>query len=342
MFYYSNAINYFVELGCKDFIVFSDDIEWCKSQFTRKQFPNVDSFVFSENQSPFDDMLLQANCANNIVARSTFSFFSAWLNRNDDKIVVCDDNPHLFKTCNIDMVPSYFHRINGDAIVKPKLKLDTVTLFAVATTNVESTVEALKYSMREIKYAACKLISHYKPANLPDDIQYEYCPKFERMEDWCRFIFYDVHKHIDTEHGFLCHNDGYVVFPESFDPEFLKYDYIGSLWPIMPNGLHVNPTTGKQERMGNSVGLRSRRLMELPSKLNIPWEKFENNYHEDTQISVFRRSIFEEHGMKYAPIEVAARFARESVVEENKHIEKPFMFHRYHNESHPNWNFPKF
>jgi hypothetical protein len=38
----------------------------------------------------------------------------------------------------------------------------------------------------------------------------------------------------DTEFAILVHEDGFIVNPECWSDEFLKYDYIGAPWPI-PN-----------------------------------------------------------------------------------------------------------
>lgn len=80
--YYQNAINYFQ--GCK-FLIFSDDIEWCKKQFVGSEF------YFVENQSDVDDLYLMSLCNHNVIANSTFSWWAAYLNQNPNKVVVYPD-----------------------------------------------------------------------------------------------------------------------------------------------------------------------------------------------------------------------------------------------------------
>lgn len=66
------------------FLIFSDDIEWCKSNF-----PDMpEKFKFIEGNSDYEDLYLMAHCKNNIIANSTFSWWAAWLNGNLDKVVV--------------------------------------------------------------------------------------------------------------------------------------------------------------------------------------------------------------------------------------------------------------
>jgi len=77
--YYLNAINYFP--GC-EFLVFSDDIEWCKNTFEGEEF------TFVEGTTDIEDLHLMSQCEHNIIANSTFSWWGAFLNRNPNKIVV--------------------------------------------------------------------------------------------------------------------------------------------------------------------------------------------------------------------------------------------------------------
>jgi hypothetical protein len=51
------------------------------------------------------------------------------------------------------------------------------------------------------------------------------------------------------------------------------------------------------------------------------------------------RHVFEEHGCKFAPLEVAKYFSRESEIPENKDIEKTFVFHKHRgrNKNYPNF-----
>lgn len=66
------------------FLIFSDDIEWCKSNF-----PNLpEKFKFIEGNKDYEDLYLMSACKNNIICNSTFSWWGAWLNKNSEKTVV--------------------------------------------------------------------------------------------------------------------------------------------------------------------------------------------------------------------------------------------------------------
>jgi hypothetical protein len=79
--YYKNAIQIVGEK--KHFLVFSDDIEWCKENFN---FLNNKTFI-SDNKD-YEDLYLMSLCKNNIIANSTFSWWGAWLNKNENKKVI--------------------------------------------------------------------------------------------------------------------------------------------------------------------------------------------------------------------------------------------------------------
>jgi glycosyl transferase family 11 len=79
MDYYRPAME---QMQSKRYIVFSDDIPWCKENF---QKVNVE---FSEGHSPAEDLSLLMACENQIIANSSFSWWAAWLNPNPSKKVI--------------------------------------------------------------------------------------------------------------------------------------------------------------------------------------------------------------------------------------------------------------
>lgn len=83
--YYKNACS--LMPNDTNFLVFSNDIEWCKKNFTKENgFKNMS---FSDNtNSSYIDLELMSKCDNNIIANSTFSWWAAYLNQNINKIVV--------------------------------------------------------------------------------------------------------------------------------------------------------------------------------------------------------------------------------------------------------------
>ena len=69
------------------FYIFSDDLECARQEF--KQLDNNLRFVVHDSVKPdYYDMYLMSMCKHNIIANSTYSWWSAWLNNNPDKIVI--------------------------------------------------------------------------------------------------------------------------------------------------------------------------------------------------------------------------------------------------------------
>ena len=79
MDYFNKAIEHFDD---NIFLIFSDDINWCKENF------KGNNFVFIEGEKDYIDLYLMSMCKNNIISNSSFSWWGAWLNQNNEKIVI--------------------------------------------------------------------------------------------------------------------------------------------------------------------------------------------------------------------------------------------------------------
>ncbi len=146
------------------------------------------------------------------------------------------------------------------------------------------------------------------------------------VDDWNKKIIYDLWKYVDTEFAFLFHADGYIIRSELWNPEWLNLDYIGSPWPLPIDNYSYRDIYGKIQRVGNSVSLRSHKLLRLPSELKLEWKSFYGNTNEDGFLSVHNRHILEANGCKFATFEQALTFGKECELPENKDI-KTFCFH---------------
>jgi hypothetical protein len=87
--YYENTISFLLKkITPTKFYIFSDDIDWCKAEIA----PILGNYRYefvdwnTGKDSPLD-MLLMSNCHHNILANSSFSWWSAFLNTHKDKIV---------------------------------------------------------------------------------------------------------------------------------------------------------------------------------------------------------------------------------------------------------------
>lgn len=218
------------------------------------------------------------------------------------------------------------------------IQLPDITLIAVATTNVEATVRALEYSRRDIQFGAVKLVSPYMPQPAPNSIDHDWVHSFPTIDDWNRYIVYNLHRHFTTEFCLLIHSDGAVANSQSWRPDFLNYSYIGSPWSHQCALAIQGGRDQPYNRVGNSIGIRSHKLCKLPSEIGMEWKRFNADSNEDTFISCHNRILFEQHGCTFAPFDIALQFGREEPLPEHEGVD-PFVFHKWQGA---NSQYPRF
>lgn len=99
MKYYETAIKMMKSLipdGIIVLYVFSDDIEFCKGYFSEIEKSHTGTIEFrypnyKSEDCTLDDLILMSNCHHIIMANSSYSWWAAWLNKNENKIVICPD-----------------------------------------------------------------------------------------------------------------------------------------------------------------------------------------------------------------------------------------------------------
>lgn len=191
------------------------------------------------------------------------------------------------------------------------LNLPNVTLICMTNSKLVEHQRALDISSEKIKFGAVKLIHR---------------PDIDTIDKWNKAMVYELGGYVDTDYAIIIHHDGYIINPELWNPDWLNYDYIGSPFPLPTDDFSYRDINGVIQRVGNSVGLRSKKLMDLPKKIGMEWKSFHGFYNEDGYISVNMRHVFEEHGCKFAPLDVSVHFAKEHEIQENVGL-KTFMFH---------------
>lgn len=224
-----------------------------------------------------------------------------------------------------------------------KLKLPQVTLAAMTSVDIYETIKAMEYSMQEIEFGDVVLITHRKPLSLPKTIRYSHTSKLDNIDKFNYKMVYELGEHIHTDYVLLVHADGFVVHPESWRDEFLAYDYIGSPWPLPENDYAYRDASGAICRVGNSVSIRSKKLLDFPKKADLKWEiQADGFYNEDTFLCCIHKNEIEAAGMKFAPIEVAKYFGHEHMVPEIIDVEAPFVFHKWRgrNAQYPHFRNP--
>jgi hypothetical protein len=207
------------------------------------------------------------------------------------------------------------------------LELENVTLVSMSSVNLDLTIKAIEKSCSGIKYGSVKLITHEKPKKLPDFIEFCQIEKINSVDEYSYHMIYDLGKYIETDFALVIQYDGYVISPESWREDFLKYDYIGAPFDLPKDDFSYRDVYGKIFRVGNGgFSIRSKKLIDLPNVLNLEWRSFHGFYNEDGFICAMYRHIYEENGCKIAPLEVAKYFSHENYIPEISGI-IPFGFH---------------
>ena len=189
------------------------------------------------------------------------------------------------------------------------LDLHQVTLIALTNKDFSSHKSAIDKSCDGINFGAVKII---------------WDEKCTSIDEWNRKIIFDLPKYVDTTHAMLIHADGYVIRPDLWNPEWLELDYIGAPWPLPTDGYSYLDEEGDLQRVGNSVSLRSKKLMDLVA--TRPMEYHYGNNNEDGHICCWNRKWLEAKGCTFATLEQAVHFSKEHEIPENQGIDT-FAFH---------------
>jgi hypothetical protein len=97
--YYSISINRVSKnLDNPKFFIFSDDPNWVYKNFPIKS--NYKIINCNKGTNSFLDMYLMSQCKTNIIANSSFSWWGAWLNNNENKIIFAPKNWFNDKSIN--------------------------------------------------------------------------------------------------------------------------------------------------------------------------------------------------------------------------------------------------
>ncbi|GHT31185.1 alpha-1,2-fucosyltransferase [Bacteroidia bacterium] len=83
------------------FYIFTEDHEWAKKQFEHFTIVNI-----NKGEQSHMDMILMSCCKHNIIANSSFSWWGAWLNRNEEKIVIAPQKWFADGRKTYDLIPT--------------------------------------------------------------------------------------------------------------------------------------------------------------------------------------------------------------------------------------------
>ena len=87
--YYDAAIKYMLEkYPDATFYLFTNDLTWADFFVNARPFANIVVVKDNTEYTGYLDMYLMKHCKHNIIANSSFSWWAAWLNSNQEKTVI--------------------------------------------------------------------------------------------------------------------------------------------------------------------------------------------------------------------------------------------------------------
>lgn len=206
--------------------------------------------------------------------------------------------------------------------------LPDVTLLAISSDRVQSNIDALVRCMGLMNFGAVKFLSHVKPDNLPDGIQFEESMHLKSIKDFDYYAFRCLGKHVQTSHCLMVQDHAFILHPEIWKDDWLQFDFCGALWPERPE--FISQSTGTLVRLGNGgFSLRSKRIMDLPEKLDLPVVEDRGFSNDDGLLNSLYRKVLLENGVVYPEAIDIPEFSYENDTPENINITKFFGFHRY-------------
>jgi hypothetical protein len=183
------------------------------------------------------------------------------------------------------------------------LNLPNVTLLGLDCVDIERLRVARDICVKDIEFGAVKLLTSL-PSDDRDVIAIE---KIDSIKAYSAFMVKKLLDCVDTEFVLVFQHDGFVLSAANWRDEFLEYDYVGCPWI---GYYRENP----DHNVGNGgFSLRSKRLLEILSHD----DQIELGAPEDYLISRQYREYLEEKGVRYAPEEVAGKFAIPDIMKQN-------------------------
>ena len=192
------------------------------------------------------------------------------------------------------------------------LKLSNITLLCVETREPDLAHWAIDRCLSGTQFAKVVLITNLDCVSAKRAyIEYVQAPPINTTKDYSELLLTGISHYVVSTHVLIIQWDSFVIHPDLWSDEFLRYDYIGPVWPHHP-----------ETPVGNGgFSLRSKKLLDI-----IQRPGFVKKHPEDYCICADNRDFLEENEIKIAPAKVAERFA----VERTKWHEA-FGFHGFFN-----------
>lgn len=176
------------------------------------------------------------------------------------------------------------------------LDLPNVSLICLDTRHPNLAASAMGRCLDRAKFGEAVLLTGAGFISPDPRISVRPVDTLRNVADYSTFMVKHLHAHVACGHALIIQWDSFIIDEQAWDPAFLDYDYIGAPWPH------------RAEPVGNGgFSLRSQRLLEALTDPDI-----RELHPEDACICErYRKALENRHGIRFAPLELARRFAFE-------------------------------
>ena len=159
-----------------------------------------------------------------------------------------------------------------------------ITIVAASDLYIKETINALKISSQLLNPKKTILFtSHLYLESKKDNIIFQKIKPLRSKSDYSKFLIFELYKYIKTSHVLIVQWDGFIVNTKKCQKNFLLYDYIGAPFiPRIKSSAYSRDLNDDFYVVGNGgFSLRSKKLIEDPSKYNLFDNKKLTNSNED-------------------------------------------------------------
>ena len=213
-----------------------------------------------------------------------------------------------------------------------KRKLSGVTLLGIDCLNIERLIQAAEICLKNFDFEEIKLLTSLESDNAPRSTGKNIVKisPINSTAEYSEFVLTQLDKYVETPHVLIIQYDGFILNPQAWKDEFLKYDYVGAPWKVadwsVKNFDFPKELVGQFVVGNGGFNLRSKKLISICAKL-IKEGKITRLHPEDVAISVYYRRLLEDNGIVFAPVELAKQFSYEAEDEQNNAWNGQFGFH---------------
>ncbi len=201
-------------------------------------------------------------------------------------------------------------------------KLSDVTLFGLDCVEINRLIQAAEICLKDFEFAEVKLLTSLE-SNNPFTVK---IGPVNSIEAYNQFMIKKMNDYVNTDFALVIQYDGFILNPEAWTDEYLHYDYIGAPWAAEEQKLQLPKNSNSEFIVGNGgFSLRSKKLLEILQKGETL--QLRPSEPEDTFICIRNRAYLEDKGIKFAPVDLAKKFALEANEIDGVEWTNQFGFH---------------